>query len=287
MLTKSQLKEIFSKYNFSPLKRYGENYLIDPNIKDKIINKAHIGKDDVVLEIGPGLGALTIDLAESGAWVFAIEKDKKAYEILKDICGDKYSNLKLFNQDILEFDITRHCEAAKRPKQSPKIKVLGNLPYYVTTPIIEYLIENRGLIGSALIVIQKEVALRLLARPGTKDYGSISCFIQYYMKPAYLYTIKRRSFYPAPEVDSSLLRLEFLDEPSVKVADEKLFFKIVRGAFNQRRKTILNSLSREEVLGLPKDKLTVTLEKCGISPSSRPEDLSLADFAKISNSILA
>jgi 16S rRNA (adenine1518-N6/adenine1519-N6)-dimethyltransferase len=285
MLTKSQLKQVFSEHNFTPLKRFGENYLIDSNIKDKIIAASGIGKGDTVLEIGPGLGALTIDLAGSGAAIFAVEKDKKAYDILKDISSNRFGNLKIFNEDILKFDLVRHCEAAKRPKQSQKIKVLGNLPYYVTTPIIEYLIENKGIIDSALIVIQREVADRLLASPGTKDYGSISCFVQYYTRPSYIYTIKRGSFFPEPEVDSSLLRLDFLETPPVKVKDEKLFFKIIRGAFNQRRKTIINSLSREEVLDMSKENLSKALEKARVEAQSRPEQLSLSDFAQIANAI--
>lgn len=278
MFTKTQLKDIFSQYDFTPLKRFGENYLVDANIKDKIINSSGIGRNDTVLEIGPGFGALTIDLAASGAKVFAVEKDKKACAIFKEICGDKYRNLEIFNGDILDFEIGE-LKAAKR------VKVIGNLPYYATTPIIEYLIENRGLIESALIVVQKEVADRLLAQPGSKDYGSISCFIRYHTNPSYIYTIKRTSFYPEPEVDSSILRLGMLAEPAVKVNDEKLFFKIVRGSFNQRRKTIINSLSRPEVLGLPKKDLLKILEKAQIDPLSRPEDLSILSFAKISNSL--
>ena len=278
MLTKSQLKEIFSKYNFKPLKRLGENYLIDANVKDKIIHEARVNKDDAIFEIGPGFGALTIDLARANARIFAVEKDKKAFAILKEIIKGDFPNLKLFNEDILEFDI-------ERIYSSKRLKVIGNLPYYVTTPIIEYLIDNRRYIESALIVVQREVANRLLALPGTKGCGSISCFIRYYTKPSYIHTIKRASFYPEPEVDSALVRLDFLEKGAVKVSDEELFFKIIRGAFNQRRKTIMNSLSRREVLGLPKEELMKILKKTGISASSRPEDMGLEEFAGITNII--
>ncbi len=192
MLTKSQLKTIFSRHAFRPLKRFGENYLIDANIKDKIIGAAHLTKDDVILEIGPGLGALTIDLAESGACVFAVEKDKKAFKILCDLAGKKFPNLTLINGDILEFD-------PKNISPGKKIKVVGNLPYYITTPVIEYLIEKGRLIGSALIMVQREVANRFLAEPGTKDYSSISCFMQYHAKVRYIYTVSRPSFYPEPD----------------------------------------------------------------------------------------
>lgn len=279
MLTKYQLKNIFLEYGFTPLKRLGENYLIDVNVKDKIISEARVNKDDTVLEIGPGFGALTIDLASAGADIFAVEKDKKAYSILKEIVKDNFPNLKLFNEDILEFDM-------KRTARAKRLKVIGSLPYYVTTPIIEYLINNKKGIKSILIVVQREVANRFLASAGSKDYGSISCFIQYHTSPLYMHTIKRTSFYPEPEVDSSLIRFDVLDKPSVKVADEELFFKVIRGAFNQRRKTIINSLSRTEVLRLPKEELAGILKKAQICPSSRPEDLTLEDFAKITNTLL-
>lgn len=279
MLTRSQLKNIFSAHGFTPLKRLGENYLIDSNIKNKIMESACINKGDSVLEIGPGFGALTVDLASTGAKIFAVEKDKKAYEILREIVSSNFTNLKLFNEDILEFNIEEKISPNKR------LKVLGNLPYYITTPIIEYLINNRQFIGLMLIVVQKEVADRILAVSGSRTYGSISCFIQYYCSVSYLHTIKRSSFYPVPDVDSSLLKFEILNKPSVKVADEQLLFKIIRGAFNQRRKTILNSLSRTEVLDISKERLSHILEKGGIDPSSRPEDLPLSAFANLTNAL--
>ena len=278
MLTITELTSLFKEYGFAPLKRFGENYLIDKNIKDKIISEAGISKSDTVLEIGPGLGALTIDLAESGAEVFAVEKDPKAFRILQELVFGKYPNLHLFNDDILEFDLKKNVNAKL-------IKVVGNLPYYVTTPIIEYVIQNGSVIDSALIVIQKEVAGRLSAKPGSKDYSSVSCFVQYHMLPEYLYTIKRASFHPAPEVDSSLIKLSMRTEPPVKVRDEELFFKIIRGSFNQRRKSIINSLSREAVLSTAKSDLTEVLERAGVDPSARPEDLSLAEFAAITNAL--
>jgi len=276
MLTQSQLKDIFLKYRFRPLKRFGENYLIDANIKDKIINEARVAKGDVILEIGPGLGALTIDLAKSGAFVYAVEKDRKESAILKDLVNGGFPDLKIFNEDILKFDL-------KKIHPAKKIRIIGNLPYYITTPIIEYIIANRERVESALITVQREVANRLLAKPGTKDYGAISCFVQYHMKPFYIYTIKRTSFYPRPKVDSSLIRLDILPSPSVDVKDEGLFFKVARGAFNQRRKSLLNSLSRKGGLDMPKEKLSAILKGVGIDPAVRPESLSLSDFAKIAN----
>ncbi|MDD5428118.1 MAG: 16S rRNA (adenine(1518)-N(6)/adenine(1519)-N(6))-dimethyltransferase RsmA [Candidatus Omnitrophica bacterium] len=278
MLTKNKLREIFDQYGFAPLKKLGANYLVDGNIRDKIIAAADISKDDIVLEIGPGLGAVTIDLAGTGAEVIAVEKDKKACVILGDLAGGDLPNLKIIHKDILEFDLAALAGAKK-------IKVIGNLPYYITTPVIEYILRNRSRISTAVIMMQKEVASRILAKSGTDDYGSLSCFVQYYAKPEYIYTVKRTCFYPAPEVDSGIVRLDITDKPSVDAGDEELFFKIVRGAFNQRRKSIINSLSRKEVLDMPKDKLVSILERAKIDPAARPETLSLADFAKISHQL--
>jgi len=279
MLTKTQLKDIFARHDFAPLKRLGENYLIDGNIKDKIISALHVSGDDLILEIGPGLGALTIDLAKTGAGIFAVEKDKKAAAILNDTAPDEFPNLKIINGDILKFDLD---SVVKFPS---RIKVVGNLPYYITTPVIEYILQNKGLITSAVIMVQKEVASRLLAKPGTKDYSSLSCFVQYHTRPEYIYTVKRTCFYPAPEVDSAILKLEILPKPSVQVKDEERLFKIVRGAFNQRRKSIINSLSREAVLGIRKEELAAILNNAGVDPASRPETLSLADFARIADGL--
>lgn len=278
MLTAKQLREVFDQYDFAPLKRYGENYLVDANIKDKIIEAAGLVSGEVVLEIGPGLGALTIDLAQSGAKVYAVEKDKKAFAILMDLVGSKYPDLTLIQGDILEFD-------PATIGSSKKIKVIGNLPYYITSPIIEYIITNRSRLDCAIIMVQREVANRILAAPGTKDYGSLSCFVQYYTKPTYLHTITHTAYYPPPDVDSSLIKLEILAKPSVSVRDEELFFKIMRGAFNQRRKTILNSLSRPAVLDMPKEKLTQFLAHAGIDPSARPEKLGLPEFARLANAL--
>lgn len=278
MLTRTDLRKIFLKYDFHPSKRLGQNYLIDGNIKDKIISAAGIRKSDEVLEIGPGLGALTLDLAARAASVYAVEKDTRAVNILKEELGGKAPNLHLYNNDILEFDISK-------ASLGRKLKVIGNLPYYITTPIIEYLIDNKDLIELAVITIQREVANRIMALPGTKDYGSLSCFVQYHMKAEYIHTIRHASFFPEPEVDSSILRLNFLNKPLVKVRNEEKFFAIIRGSFNQRRKTILNSLSREAVLGMPKEELGVILKGTGIDPSRRPESLSLEEFARISDAI--
>lgn len=278
MFNRSQLKEVFAKYGFRPLRRLGENYLIDSNIKDKIVSLASPSGSDTILEIGPGLGAITFDLAASGSRVYAVEKDRKAFYALKEIAGDKYPGLTLIHDDILKFDI-------RLLRPPAKLRVVGNLPYYITTPIIEKLIENAALIDSALIMVQREVADRLMSGPGSREYSSLSCFVQYHTRAEYLHTVKRTSFFPVPEVDSSLIRLNMLEEPAVRVKDEELFFRIIRGAFNQRRKTLINSLSRELALDIPKKELSVILEEADVSPSARPESLSLADFARIAGAV--
>jgi len=278
MLTRSQLKDIFARYGFSPLKRLGENYLIDSNIKDKIIAAAGVGRDDTVLEIGPGLGGLTFDLARTGADVLAIEKDRKACRILKVLARDEFPNLKIFNEDILKFNLGGYAFIKK-------IKVVGNLPYYITSPIIELVINNRSVIESAVVMVQREVAWRILAKPGSKDYSAFSLFVQFYTQPENIYTVKRTCFYPSPDVDSCIVRLNILDKPPVDVTDEALLFRIIRGSFNQRRKSIINSLSREAVLGISKKKLASILGKAGIDPAARPEDLSITDFAKIADTV--
>ncbi|MDD5136473.1 MAG: 16S rRNA (adenine(1518)-N(6)/adenine(1519)-N(6))-dimethyltransferase RsmA [Candidatus Omnitrophica bacterium] len=278
MLTKNQLKDIFACYGFAPLKRLGENYLIDGNIRDKIVSAVGASRGDTVLEIGPGLGALTIDLAGTGARVIAVEKDKKACAALKDLAGGALPNLEIVNADILKFDLA----GAAGPK---KVKVAGNLPYYITTPVVEYILRNREAIDLAVIMVQKEVASRFLAVAGSEDYSSLSCFVQYHARPKHIYTVKRTCFYPAPEVDSAIVKLEIMDKPTVKVKDEDLLFRIIRGAFNQRRKSVINSLSREAVLDIPKKELAAILDRAGIDPATRPETLSLADFAKLTNAV--
>ncbi|HPM42613.1 MAG TPA: 16S rRNA (adenine(1518)-N(6)/adenine(1519)-N(6))-dimethyltransferase RsmA [Candidatus Omnitrophota bacterium] len=277
MLTKKELKELFLEYGFRPLKRYGENYLVDNNIKDKIVGELGLLSNDRVLEIGPGLGALTIDIAESGAELTAVEKDRKACAILSDLLGDS-KNTTILNRDVLDYDIPGF--AGER-----KIKIVGNLPYYITSPIIEKIITAYAVTDFAVILVQKEFANRLAAGPGSKEYGSLSCFVQYRAAISYIHTVKRSSFYPEPEVDSAIVRLDMLKKPPVEVADERLLFKVIRGAFNQRRKSLINSLSREEVLDLPKDTLAKVFLRARVDPGIRPESMDLDDFARIVNSL--
>ena len=279
MPSKNETIALLNRYGARPIKRLGQNFLIDDNIGKKIIDSLSLEEDDVVVEIGPGLGSLTFGIAERAAKVFAVEKDRLLYKILCEISASKPPGLKIIQGDILDQDLSRLAGAAR-------VKIVGNLPYYVTTPILEYLIENKSMIESAAITIQKEVASRILAKPGSKEFGALSCFIQYHAQAQYLYTIKPTVFYPQPEVDSSLVRLDFPERPSVNVGDEELFFRIIRKAFNQRRKTIANSLT-SKALGTiaPKERLIEALSSAGISPSARPEDLGLDDFARIAESL--
>lgn len=278
MLTRRDLRDVFAKYGFRPLKRFGENYLVDGNIKDKIIAALELSVGDRILEIGPGLGALTLDLAGSGASVVAVEKDRKAAVILGELVGAQCPHLEIVQGDFLDYDLA--AWAAGR-----RIKVAGNLPYYITTPIVEKLIAAAGCIERAVLLVQKEFAERLLAVPGSKEYGALSIFVQYHADVAHVHTVKRTSFYPEPAVDSVVVRLGMRTAPPVEVRDPRAFFAIVRGAFNQRRKTVLNSLSREAVLAIPKDAAAALLVRAGVDPAARPETLSIADFARIANAL--
>ncbi len=282
MFSKSELKTLFLKRHFRPAKRLGQNFLIDGNIRDKIIRALSLEEGDIVIEIGPGLGALTEGLAEKAGAVFAVEKDRLLYSILKEGVPESRANTRLILGDILDYDIPGLLPAKK-------IKVVGNLPYYATTPIVAYLIDNREHIESALLTVQKEVAGRFLASPGTKDYGAVTCFVQYHTEPRYLYTIKSGCFYPKPEVDSALISLKMRRSPPVKVSDEKFFFTLIRKAFNQRRKAILNSLTSKAMgeVAASREALVMALERSGINPLARPESLSLRSFAALANTLLS
>jgi len=255
------------EHNIRPSKRLGQNFLTDQNIQRKIISSAHIEKEDTILEIGPGLGALTSGLCEAAEKIIAIEKDKRLCEILlKKI---HFENLELVCGDILKHDFSKYS----------KIKVLGNLPYYISSPILIHLLKNKDFISSIFITVQREFAERLAAKPGTRDYGSISCFTQFYAEPRILFKIKKNAFYPAPKVDSCFLRIDIRKKPLYLTNEEKLF-KIIRTSFEKRRKTILNSLAAGGDFG-SKQELSEKLSEAGISPNRRPETISLDEFVKL------
>lgn len=256
-----------------PKKRLGQNFLIDKNIREKIVGACDLSVLDTVLEIGAGKGEITGLLAAKAGFVYALEIDPSLCEILKaGLSGLR--NVEVLKEDVLKLDFNRFFK-----KLSGSVKVVGNIPYYITTPIIERLIEHRDKIDSAFIMVQKEFALRAASCPGSKSFGSLSCFVQYYTAPKILFPIRKSCFYPVPKVDSSFLRLEMRREPAVKVNDEELFLKIIRSGFNQRRKTLRNSL--KDII--PQQKLEAFFEKYGIDKNIRPECMSLSDFANLAN----
>lgn len=248
--------------------------MIDKNIQNKIIAGCRLSEQDTVLEIGSGRGELTLLIAGKVKRLISIEIDKDLYAALK-LKIKAYKNSRLINQDILKCNLKRCLLNSKE-----KIKVIGNVPYYISTPIIEHLLKYKDNVEEIYITVQKEFAQRVISNPGSKGYGSLSCFVQYYTQPKILFYIKKNSFYPAPKIDSALLKLEIRRSPLLRLKDEKLFFKIIRAAFNKRRKTLRNSLSGT----LPINKLENFFKKYGIDRNIRPEDLSLPDFANLSNS---
>ncbi|HHV46236.1 MAG TPA: 16S rRNA (adenine(1518)-N(6)/adenine(1519)-N(6))-dimethyltransferase RsmA [Tissierellia bacterium] len=272
------IREILDRFGFRFSKSLGQNFLIDGNIVRNIVKGANISKDDYVLEIGPGIGTLTEELAINAKKVVSVELDKKLLPILEYTLS-KYDNVEIVNGDILKIDIKGLID--EKLGGGP-VKVVANLPYYVTTPIIARLIEDDLNIESITVMVQKEVADRMVAGPGNKQYGSLTVFVNFYSEPRILLTVPKTVFMPQPKVDSAVIRLN-IKENNTDV-DRKLFFKVVKAAFSQRRKTILNSLSNKD-LGLDKEKTKEILEKCNISPNERAENLKIEDFIKISKTL--
>ncbi len=265
------------EYGFRPQKRLGQDFLIDRNILDKILRFSQIGPEDTVLEIGAGLGNITQEIADRARRVIAVEYDRRLFSLLQDrLTRAGYRNIEFICQDILELDLGRIAAGSK-------IKIIGNVPYYITTPIIELIIESRAFVRDAVLMVQKEVGERMLAASGSKTYSPLSCYIQFHTKPAFKSVVKRTSFYPRPEVDSALIRLDIPELPSVSVDDEKLFFRIVRGSFNQRRKMLLSSLDHLGFAGLDKEAIKELLRSCGVDWARRPESVNLEEFARIAN----
>ena len=275
MLTKKQLRKLWEEYSFRPNKRYGQNFLIDTNVKDKIINFINPICGDSILEIGAGFGELTIDLARGASNVTAIEKDKRISRILKESLLKDIENLDLVECDFLEYALLKKFN-----------KIAGNLPYYIATPIIEKLLSAKGKAESIFIMVQREYAERILAKPGRKDYSSLSCFVQFQAKIKRLITVKKECFFPEPKVDSIFLEMKPLKKPEIYVRDEKFFFRIIRSSFQQRRKTLRSSLSGQGITALAKSRISDILEDIGINRNARPEDISLEDFARLSDALL-
>ena len=263
--------EVLQKYNFVFQKKFGQNFLIDTHVLDKIIAAAEITKDDFVLEIGPGIGTMTQYLAEAAREVAAVEIDNTLIPILKDTLKD-WDNVTVINDDILKVDIRKL--ALEKNKGYP-IKVVANLPYYITTPIIMGLFENQVPIDSITIMVQKEVADRMQVGPGTKDYGALSLAVQYYAKPKIVANVPPNCFMPRPKVGSAVIRLERYEKPPVEVKNEKLMFRIIRASFNQRRKTLANGLKNAATLDFTKEEVEAAIDALGKGASVRGETLTL------------
>ena len=271
--------EVIQKYQFAFQKRFGQNFLIDAHVLEKIVSAAGITKDDCVLEIGPGIGTMTQYLAESAGQVIAVEIDTNLLPILADTLKD-YSNVKVINQDILKVDIN---ELVKEYNNGRPIKVVANLPYYITTPIIMGLFESNVPIDNITVMVQKEVADRMQVGPGSKDYGALSLAVQYYASPYIVANVPPNCFIPRPNVGSAVIRLTRYQEPPVQVKDPKLMFKLIRASFNQRRKTLQNGLNNSPEISFSKEEITKAIESLGVSPSVRGEALSLEQFGQLAN----
>lgn len=271
--------EILQKYHFNFQKKFGQNFLIDGNILDKIIESAQITKEDCVLEIGPGIGTMTQYLAEEAGEVVAVEIDKNLIPILQDTLS-AYDNVTIINEDILKVDIHRIVQERNGGKP---IKVVANLPYYITTPIIMALFESHVPLKSVTIMVQKEVADRMQVGPGTKDYGALSLAVQYYAKPEIVARVPASCFMPRPNVDSTVIRLTRYEKPPVDVENEAYLFAVIRASFNQRRKTLANGLTNAGNLGVNRQMVEKALAEMGLSPTIRGEALTLEQFAELSN----
>lgn len=272
---------VLQKYQFNFQKKFGQNFLIDTHVLDKIIAAAGITKEDMVLEIGPGIGTMTQYLCENVREVVAVEIDKALIPILQDTLSE-YDNVEVINEDILKVDIKQLTQEKNGGKP---IKVVANLPYYITTPIIMGLFESHVPIDSITVMVQKEVADRMQVGPGTKDYGALSLAVQYYAKPEIVANVPPNCFMPRPNVGSAVIRLTRHEKTPVQVEDEKLMFKIIRASFNQRRKTLANGLNNSSEIKLSKELIAQSIEELGVSPSIRGEALTLEQFARLSNII--
>lgn len=273
--------EILKKYDFSFQKRFGQNFLIDTHVLDKIIAASEITKDDLVLEIGPGIGTMTQYLSVAAREVVAVEIDKSLIPILEDTLSD-FPNVTIINEDILKVDLLK---LAEEKNNGNPIKVVANLPYYITTPIIMGLFEKKVPLDSITIMVQKEVADRMKTGPGSKEYGALSLAVQYYAKPEIVANVPPNCFMPRPNVGSAVIRLNRYEEPPVEVMDEKLMFQVIRASFNQRRKTLANSLKNYEGFQFTKEEIEQAIEECGFPSAVRGEALKLDEFAKLANAL--
>lgn len=275
-------QEIIRKHNFSIQKKYGQNFLIDEHVLNKIIAAAELTEDDYVIEIGPGIGTMTERMAPECRHVTAIEIDKELIPILSETLSG-FDNVDIINEDVLKVDLNKLI--AERNDNKP-VKVVANLPYYITTPIIMSLLENKIPIDTITVMVQKEVADRMMVGPGTKDYGALSLAVQYYAKPYIVANVPMNCFIPRPNVASAVIRLTCHKEPPVTVKDEKLMFNLIRASFNQRRKTLINGISNFSGLSFTKEQVAMALNSIGLNENIRGEALDLEKFAKLSDALL-
>lgn len=273
-------KKIIEHYGFNFKKNFGQNFLVDERVLEKIVNAASVSKDDVIIEVGPGIGTLTQALAAKAGKVIAVEIDRTLIPILEELLED-FDNIEIINEDILKLDISAIIE--KYPHKH--IKMVANLPYYITTPIIMNILEEHLPLESITVMIQKEVAYRMSAAPSTKEYGSLSLNVEYYAEAYLAANVPRNCFMPKPNVDSAVIRLDILKEPTVKVKDEELLFRIIKSAFSQRRKTLVNCLYSTAGLGLGKEETENIIQECGYDARVRGESLKLNDYALIADKI--
>ena len=271
--------EILQKYNFTFQKKFGQNFLIDTRVLERIIAQAEITKDDMVLEIGPGIGTMTQYLCENAREVVAVEIDNSLIPILEDTLSE-YNNVTVINDDILKVDINKLVEEHNAGKP---IKVVANLPYYITTPIIMGLFEKKVNVDSITVMVQKEVADRMKSGPGSKDYGAVSLAVQYYSKPEIVANVPPNCFMPRPNVSSAVIRLKLYDEMAVKVENENLLFRLIRASFNQRRKTLVNGIKNSGELNYTKEQVVEALAKMGLNENIRGEALTLEQFGELTD----
>jgi len=279
-------RSLLKKLNIQPVKSLGQNFLTDRYILEEIAEAADLSENDTVLEIGPGLGSLTSVLAENAGCVVAVEIDRRLVPVLHDIFIG-YSNVHIINQDIMKMDVQKELEPYLHLADGTQrnLKVVANLPYYITTPVIMKLLES-GLQAECMVfMVQKEVAERMAAGPGGKDYGALSVAVQYYSRPSVVLDVHPHSFIPQPEVDSAVVKLDLYKTPPVELRDRDLFFKIVKASFGQRRKTIVNALNNAGYLGLNKEQIRMMLDKIGVEENRRGETLTIQQFAQLSNMV--
>ena len=276
--TPGRTVEVLQKYQFNFQKKYGQNFLIEPQVLETIVDAAHIQADDCVLEIGPGIGTMTQYLAEQAREVVAVEIDKALIPILQDTLSE-YPNVTIINEDILKVDLEK---LVKEKNDGRPVKVVANLPYYITTPIIMQLFESHVPLHSITIMVQTEVAQRMQVGPGTKDYGALSLAVQYYSRPEIITHVPPTCFIPRPNVGSTVIRLTRYEKPPVEAADESFLFRLIRASFNQRRKTLVNGLSNASGLNLSKAQITEALEQMGLPANVRGETFTLEQFARLS-----